>query len=1064
MTETTQPPRVAYFDSFEVRLHTGELCKNGEKVKVPEQSFQVLAMLTAKPGQVVMRHEIQKRLWPNDTVVEFENSINAAVKNLRLALGDSADQPRYIETLARRGYRWMVPVQWIEESPTQPLAGPSHDPKAATAAASLLGKKVAHFRVLEILGGGGMGVVYKAEDIKLGRRVALKFLPEELATNPAAMERFKREARSAAALNHPNICTLYAVEEYDGQPFIAMELLEGETLRELIGRAERASGAGAHKEALPVDDLYEFAIQIAEGLDEAHQKGIIHRDIKPANIFITKQRQAKILDFGLAKSQEPEIVDERHTAAADFPSVANLSLTRTGTTIGTAGYMSPEQVRGEKVDARTDLFSFGLVLYEMAVGQRAFPGETIPELHAAILNDVPEPVRQVNPAISAELETIINKALEKDREKRYQTASDMRASLGAAADKLSGRTKRAYSSGVRWLMAAVGVITLGGIAVISWPLIRPPQRAADLKLTQLTFSSSENPVSGGTISPDGTYLAYNDQKGVHVKRIGSDDAVSYLQPDELKSKEIAWEILPQAWFPDSARFLANAHPQSEDLGEWTSKTTSIWVFPVTGGVAHKVRDNAVGFSVSPDGSMISFGQNPSPKLSEPVRGLATLGEREIWVMSPSGENVRKLYEAEEKTGLWGLSFLPGTQRVSYTISDAGTDSVVTRDLAGGPISKLFGPGESRNMGNPAWLPEGHMIAADVCDSVKMRPDTPCNLWITRFDTQTGKLLEKPRQITNWVGQGMDNPSATRDGKRVTILRYFHRTTAYVGDLEDAGTRLLNPKPFMPDEGGEDTVVDWTPDRKSIILNLNRADHTTFQKLSLSTGAKDTIATMAGLAEFGFLSPDRKWLIAQILVSTDQPLKLVRIPIGGGTPELIFTLAEFNSSACARSPSNLCAVAEQTPDHKQAVITSFDPIKGRGSELMKFDLSPEYQAKRMRLIWGISDDGTKIAFAPGHEGPIQIRSLRSGRQQVIQARGLSEVGGWGFGWTHAGKGLFIPSKTKEGNEILYVNLQGDTRVLWNCGNDHCSGTESPDGQQFAINVAKFNSNLWMIENF
>jgi len=347
----------------------------------------------------------------------------------------------------------------------------------------------------------------------------------------------------------------------------------------------------------------------------------------------------------------------------------------------------------------------------------------------------------------------------------------------------------------------------------------------------------------------------------------------------------------------------------------------------------------------------------------------------------------------------------------------------------------------------------------------MRPDTPCNLWISRFDTTTGKLLEKPRQITNWVGQAMNIVSSTKDGKRATILRYFNRSTSYIGDLTDSGTRFLNPKPFVPDEDVQDTVVDWTPDGKAILLALNRFDHTTFQKLSLNTGARETLATVtAGVEENAFLSPDGKWLIAQIFVSDDQPAKLVRIPIGGGTPELIFTLAGFNSAACAISPSNLCALAEQTPDHKQAVITSFDPIKGRGTELTRFDLGPMYQASREGVIWAISDDGTRIAFVSENEGPIQVRSLRSGQQQVIHAKGVNKIM-YQLEWTHDGKGFIVRGMTKDGNEeVLYVNLKGDVKVLWNCGNQYCRGRESPGGHQFEIDEQKFIANLWMIENF
>jgi DNA-binding winged helix-turn-helix (wHTH) protein/tRNA A-37 threonylcarbamoyl transferase component Bud32 len=277
----------ARWEGVELDVRTAELRRvNGKAVRLADKPFQILVALLERPGELVTREDLRKRLWPNDTIVEFEHAISAAMNRLRQALRDSAEHPKFIETLARRGYRRKVPVTW-EETPPAPASATTRD-------GSLIGKRVSHYRVLEILG-GGMGVVYKAEDVKLGRRVALKFLPEELAGDAAAMQRFEREARSASALNHPNICTIYAIEEREGQPFIAMELLEGRSLRGLIAEPETANSP-AGETPLQLKGLLEIAIQIASGLDAAHQKGIIHRDIKPAKVFITNQGQAKILD------------------------------------------------------------------------------------------------------------------------------------------------------------------------------------------------------------------------------------------------------------------------------------------------------------------------------------------------------------------------------------------------------------------------------------------------------------------------------------------------------------------------------------------------------------------------------------------------------------------------------------------------------------------------------------------------------------------------------------------------------------------------------------------------
>jgi len=349
--------------------------------------------------------------------------------------------------------------------------------------ADLIGKEVSHYRVREAIGGGGMGMVFEAEDLKLRRRVALKFLPQELASDPVALKRFEGEAQTASALNHPNICTIYEIEEHEGQPFIAMEFLEGDNLHQCLAQSEPM--------AFPVSALVDIGIQICDGLQAAHDKGVIHRDIKPANIFITQQGTVKILDFGIAKligsddkligSEDSRAFGEHDTEETSHDRRRRLvrtNLTRADASPGTVGYMSPEQVRREKLDSRSDLFSFGLVLYQMAAGKRAFTGETAAAVQDAILNQKPVRAHDVNPAIPLELDAAISKALEKDRSRRYQSANDLRTDLralksdgesspGAAFSLVPAPTgnRRALS---RWMGIAGATLVLLAMVGLQW--------------------------------------------------------------------------------------------------------------------------------------------------------------------------------------------------------------------------------------------------------------------------------------------------------------------------------------------------------------------------------------------------------------------------------------------------------------------------------------------------------------------------------------------------------------------------------------------------------------------
>jgi DNA-binding winged helix-turn-helix (wHTH) protein len=462
-TRTVRGARIFRFGEFELHVRAAELWHGQERIRLQEQPYRILLMLLDHPGDVVLREEIRRRLWPNDTVVEISHGINAAVLRLREALCESAQEPRHIETVARKGYRFRGEVEVVY----QDRSALRHQSAASLVdTGNLTGQTLGHFRVKDRLGGGGMGVVYRAEDLKLGRDVALKFLPPEQSGDPTALRRFEREARTASVLNHPNVCTVYSVEELAGQPAIAMELLEGETLEARLKRSPMTP-----TEALAV------AVPIVAAMEAAHAKGIVHRDLKPANVVVTGNG-VKVLDFGLAKT-------------ARAPNV-----TQEGAILGTPNYMAPEQMLGEEATPASDIYSFGLIMREMLGGQ---------------------------PAPDAS-ERVIKRCLSREPQNRWQSAGDLRAALelsaGAAARpapfaRLSYRLPGPRAQ--RVIAAFAACLALLAVSLVWRPFHHEPSR--------LAISAPGGVVPGRiSISPDGNRIAYNGGGRIWVRTLGEGES------------------------------------------------------------------------------------------------------------------------------------------------------------------------------------------------------------------------------------------------------------------------------------------------------------------------------------------------------------------------------------------------------------------------------------------------------------------------------------------------------------------------------------------------------------
>ena len=955
-----------------------------------------------------------------------------------------------------------------------------------------LGITVSHYRILERLGGGGMGVVYEAEDLILGRRVALKFLPEHLETDPQAIERFKREARAASALNHPNICTIHEISQHDQHYFIVMERLEGKTLKRLIGGRP-----------VPIEQLVDLSIQIADALDAAHHEGIVHRDIKPANIFVTARGHAKILDFGLAKLHAPrqapgmmvkksgedsfEGNNPRDTGGGVGPQTPGEEgatfeapqrshtehLTSPGATMGTVAYMSPEQARGEKVDARTDLFSFGAVIYEMATGRQAFDGITTAIIFDAILNRAPISPISLNAGLPPRLDEIIGKALEKDPDLRHQSAADLRADLKRLKRESDSRRAiggaNAFSSAAPadptpspipsarglhkgqdtgrrhwplWLIGSLAVILAG--LVLAW-IMRPRVAAPlELKQSQLTTNSSELPVSAAAISPDGKYLAYADATGINLRLVETGEVRALLAPQGAR-------ITSLAWFQDGIRLLASGKAGQPPLD-------SVWSISIMGGAPRKLRDNAVAAAPSFDGRRIAF-----------VTGLTQLGGdesmgKEIWLMGVGGDDPRRVLTAPEGEYFFSGWLSPNGQRlgcVRIHLSPTNWNiSVESVDLKTNQTTITL---SDPNITGGALMPDGRWIIALANDTMS----GDANLWDMQTDLSTGKPTSQLRQITKWAGFGIHSMSATADGKRIAFLKTQSQADVYVGALKDNGTRLENPHRLTFDDKN-DYPSAWTPDSKAILFWSDRNGDFDIYKQALDQHDAEALISGGGPKNFPVLSPDGMWLLYFRPGVVTNMGKWMRASIAGGPAQELADERGFLRSPnirCTRAPASVCVIGERSSDQKQLIFYTLDPLKGKGTEVIRMEVDPNLS----QYPWDLAPEGSRVAIMipEGEQGRIRIVSLGSAADGVHDVILRGWPGLEHLDWSSDGKGWYLSSRGASSGTLLRVDLKGHASTIeqepdsqfWGIW-----GLSSPDGRYLAFPRYSLVNNVWLLEGF